>query len=110
MAWPSSVKVAKSGSASSTSSTSSTTEASLSWKASNGRYHSRSQWVCGTTWKRRAASLSLLGAAHRGIEPVAPDQVSERADQWPHGGDAHASLGSDRLDAHFGVDLGVAGR
>src|SRR5579871_5903215 len=64
IAWPSSVNEAKLGSCSSTSRISSTTVASLSWNSSKGRYHSRSQCVCGTTKKRLSVPRSLTRAAY----------------------------------------------
>jgi hypothetical protein len=51
IAWPSSVNVRNRGSVSRTSQIVSTTRASRSRKTSNGRYHSRSQCVCGTIVK-----------------------------------------------------------
>ena len=52
----------KLGSDSSTSSTSSTTDASRIWNSSNGTYHSRSQWVWGTTKNRVPASIATARA------------------------------------------------
>ena len=57
-AWPSRVNVRNRMSLSRTSQISSTVRTRRIRNCSNGRYHSRSQWVCGTTEKRKPATGS----------------------------------------------------
>ena len=77
--------------------------------ARTARYHSRSQWVWGTTQEPcprfdcHAASLPAFGEPHGGLDAVAPDQVAERADQRADRGHAEPALGADRLDARLGA-------
>src|SRR3990172_12542520 len=64
MVWPSSTKCLYSGSRSSRSRRASIMRTRRARNASNGRYHSRSQCVCGTTTKVR---LGAMGLSHKNV-------------------------------------------
>src|SRR3990172_327769 len=75
MVWPSSTKWRYSGSRSSRSRRLSIMRTSRARKASNGWYHSRSQWVWETTTSTRVGSDVMAGPRRKVVHTLPPHQI-----------------------------------